>query len=88
MREFRHGARARAREQQATERVSLDRVEGELARTVDPLDRLELESLLQDPVVRERLAALEAEEDARGVPPYERQAEDEYARYRKYQRGR
>lgn len=88
MREFRRGARARARAQQVTERVSLDRVEGELARTVDPLERLELESLLQDPAVRARLAALEAEEDARGVPPYERPAEDEYARYRKYLRGR
>lgn len=90
MREFRRGARARARarEQKATERVSLDRVEGELARTVDPLERLELESLRQDPAVRALLAALEAEDDAREVPPYERPAEDEHARYRKYLRGR
>ncbi len=80
--------RRRSRSVDEPKLVPLETAGAELATSADPIDRLELERLVEDPEVRARLEALENDADAKGAPPYRAPEEDEYARYRRYLRGR
>jgi len=83
-------------ERKAPKRVSLEDAARELASglaggaasELDPIDRMEMERLLQDPAMARRLLELELAMDAEEEEqPYREPREDEYARYRRYLRG-
>lgn len=79
--------RRRSRLVNEAKRVPLECADAETATAADPIDRLELERLLEDPEVRARMAALEDEAEAKEAPAYRAPEEDESARYRRYVRG-